>query len=81
MQQHEYVVKDQDKGQINPKTTSLLELCDAVQEKWEEDLTVSRIYVVAHRGNTMESFKQGIPDNSIPNIPSRYRGRRGYGGT
>ncbi len=64
----EYVVKDQDKGQINPKTTSLLELCDAVQEKWEEDLTVSRIYVVAHRGNTMESFKQGIPDNSIPNI-------------
>ena len=64
----EYVVKDQDKGQINPKTTSLLELCDAVQEKWEEDLAVSRIYVVAHRGNTMESFKQGIPDNSIPNI-------------
>lgn len=63
-----YVVKNDDSGKINPRTTSLLELCDEIQSQWEEDLTVNRIYVVAHRGNTVESFKQGIPDNSIPNI-------------
>lgn len=64
-----YVVKDDGtEGKINPKNTSLLELCEEIQEKWEEDLAVSRIYIVAHRGNTNESFRQGIPDNSIPNI-------------
>lgn len=63
-----YIVKNDDNGKINPRTTSLLELCDEIQSQWEEDLTVNRVYVVAHRGNTVESFKQGIPDNSIPNI-------------
>ncbi len=63
-----YVVKAEDTGKINPKTTSLLELCEEVQDEWEKDLAVNRIFVVAHRGNTLESFKQGIPDNSLPNI-------------
>lgn len=53
---------------IDPKSVSLLDLCDNIQDKWEDDFAVSRIYVVAHRGNTVRGQKIGIPDNSIPNI-------------
>ena len=64
-----YIVKPApEKGKVDPANVSLLELCYNVQEQWEEDREVSRIYVVAHRANTVESFRQGIPDNSLPNI-------------
>lgn len=52
----------------NPKKTSIIELCEEVQAKWEKKGEVSRIYIVAHRANTKASADQGIPDNSIPNI-------------
>ncbi len=64
-----YVVNNNgDGGGINPATTSLLEMCDKVQEEWEENLEVSRIYVCAHRANTVEGSRKGIPENSVPNI-------------
>lgn len=52
----------------NPKKTSIIELCEDVQAKWDKKGEVSRIYIVAHRANTKASADQGIPDNSIPNI-------------
>lgn len=52
----------------NPKQTSIVELCGEIQEKWEQNEEVSRIYICAHRANTNASYIQGIPDNSLPNI-------------
>lgn len=53
---------------LDPKNVTLLELFDNIQDKWEDEQRVSRIYVVAHRGNTYDGQRIGIPDNSIPNI-------------
>lgn len=61
------VIKPTD-GRPNPKKTSIIELCEDVQQKWDKNGEVSRIYIVAHRANTKASMDQGIPDNSIPNI-------------
>lgn len=63
----EYAEKKQD-TKIDPSKTTLLELFDGIQESWEKNRDISRIYIVAHRGNTLRSAKEGIPDNSIPNI-------------
>lgn len=64
-----YVVNNNDKeGGFSPKNTSLLEMCDKIQEDWEDKLAVSRIYVCAHRANTVAGARKGIPENSVPNI-------------
>ena len=47
---------------------NLLGLCDKLIAEQKQTGTRSRVYVVAHRGNTYEGVMQNIPDNSIPNI-------------
>lgn len=47
---------------------TLLGLFNRLIEEQKQSGTRSRIYIVAHRGNTYEGVLKNIPDNSIPNI-------------
>ncbi len=51
-----------------PEGMNLLGLCDRLIAEQRQSGTRSRVYVVAHRGNTYEGVMQNIPDNSVPNI-------------
>lgn len=47
---------------------NLLDLLDGVIEDFDQNGKISRVFIVAHRGNTYEGYLKSVPDNSIPNI-------------
>lgn len=59
---------DDDDDDPSVEGMNLLGLCDKLIAEQKQSGTRSRIYIVAHRGNTYEGVMQNIPDNSIANI-------------
>lgn len=63
--------KKEDTGGQDPyemEEMNLLELVGKAIDEYDANGKVSRVFIVAHRANTLEGYRNQVPDNSIPNI-------------